>query len=116
MRRSLPVVVLGSLCLASIAQATTYVRVEKDGTKTYSDRPIPGGQSIDVKPAQGYSAPASSASSSRPPEQESTPPLVDLSADVSVGPDGLAVGLGLGLGGVTVVPDTTVGVPLPPLG
>jgi len=70
MRRSLPVVVLGLLCVVSIAQATTYMRVEKDGTKTYSDRPIPGGQPIDVKPAQGYSAPASSVSSSRPPQQE----------------------------------------------
>lgn len=53
---------------------------------------------------------------SQPPAEHATPPLVDLSANVSVGPDGLAVGLGLGLGGVTVVPDTTVGVPLPPLG
>ena len=70
MRRLLPVAVLGSLCVVSIAQATTYMRVEKDGTKTYSDRPIPGGQPIDVKPAQGYSAPASSGSSSRPPQQE----------------------------------------------
>ncbi len=43
------------------------MRVEKDGTKTYSDRPIPGGEPIDVKPAQGYSAPASSGISSRPP-------------------------------------------------
>ena len=70
MRRSLPILVLGSLCVVSIAQATTYVRVEKDGTKTYSDRPIPGGEPIDLKPAQGYSAPASSGISSRPPEQE----------------------------------------------
>ena len=43
MKRSLPVLVLASLCVVSTAQATTYVRVEKDGTKTYSDRPIPGG-------------------------------------------------------------------------
>jgi len=70
MRRLLPVAVLGSLCVVSIAQATTYMRVEKDGTKTYSDRPIPGGQPIDVKPAQGYSAPAPSGISSRPREQE----------------------------------------------
>jgi hypothetical protein len=70
MRRSLPIVVLGSLCVVSIAQATTYVRVEKDGTKTYSDRPIPGGEPIDLKPAQGYSAPPPSGISSRPREQE----------------------------------------------
>ena len=70
MRRLLPVVALGSLCIVSIAQATTYMRVEKDGTKTYSDRPIPGGEAIDVKPAQGYSSPAPSGISSRPRAQE----------------------------------------------
>ena len=63
--------VLASLCAVSTVQATTYVRVEKDGTKTYSDRPIPGGQPIDLEPAQGYSPPpASSGISSRPPVQE----------------------------------------------
>jgi hypothetical protein len=56
---------------AASALATTYVRVEKDGTKTYSDRPIPGGQPIDLEPAQSYSAPAASAvSSSLPREQQ----------------------------------------------
>jgi Domain of unknown function (DUF4124) len=49
-------VILSSLC-ASQAFATTYVRVEKDGTKTYSDRPLPGGQQVDLQPAQTYSAP-----------------------------------------------------------
>src|SRR4051812_46503667 len=53
-------VLLGSLCVLSTAQATTYVRVEKDGTKTYSDRPIPGGQVVDLQPAQTYSVPAAS--------------------------------------------------------
>jgi hypothetical protein len=66
----LSVLVLASLCVLSTAQATTYMRVEKDGTKTYSDRPIPGGEPIDLKPAQGYSAPASSGISSRPPDAE----------------------------------------------
>ena len=70
MRRSLPILVLASLCVISTAQATTYVRVEKDGTKTYSDRPIPGGEPIDVKPAQGYSAPAPSGISTRPRAEE----------------------------------------------
>jgi hypothetical protein len=65
MRRSLPLLLLGSLCVVLTAQATTYMRVEKDGTKTYSDRPIPGGQPIDVQPAQGYSAPPSSGISTR---------------------------------------------------
>jgi len=69
MRRSIPVLMLGLLCVVSAAQATTYMRVEKDGTKTYSDRPMPGGQPIDVQPAQGYSAPVSGIST-RPPEQE----------------------------------------------
>lgn len=46
-------------CLAaSAALATTYVRVEKDGTKTYSDRPLPGGQPVEIEPAQTYSAPS----------------------------------------------------------
>jgi len=63
--------VIGTLCVATTALATTYVRVEKDGTKTYSDRPLPGGQPIDVQPAQTYSAPApSSADSSLPREQQ----------------------------------------------
>jgi hypothetical protein len=68
MSRPLPLLVLGSLCVVSMAQATTYMRVEKDGTKTYSDRPLAGGQAVDLKPAQGYSAPASSGISSRPAE------------------------------------------------
>ena len=46
-----------SLLAASGALAETYVRVEKDGTKTYSDRPLPGGQPVDLQPAQTYSAP-----------------------------------------------------------
>jgi hypothetical protein len=48
---------LGLLCVVSTAVATTYVRVEKDGTKTYSDRPLPGGQPVELEPAQTYSAP-----------------------------------------------------------
>jgi len=45
------------LAATSAALATTYVRVEKDGTKTYSDRPFPGGVPVVVEPAQTYSAP-----------------------------------------------------------
>jgi hypothetical protein len=60
---------MASLTLASAALATTYVRVEKDGTKTYSDRPIPGGQPVDLEPAQTYSAPAPSATSDLSSEQ-----------------------------------------------
>jgi hypothetical protein len=60
---------LGSLFVAS-AQATTYVRVEKDGTKTYSDRPIPGGQVVEMEPAQTYSAPPQSSVDSRLPREQ----------------------------------------------
>lgn len=60
MKRAL-VILLGSLALSTTiptAFATTYVRVEPDGTKTYSDRPIPGGQPIEIQTAQTYSAPS----------------------------------------------------------
>ena len=55
MRRSLALITLS--LAAATAFATTYVRVEKDGTKTYSDRPIPGGTPIEIQSAQTYSAP-----------------------------------------------------------
>jgi len=69
MKRQSLALLLGSLCAMS-AFATTYVRVEKDGTKTYSDRPIPGGQPVDLQPAQTYSAPPSAVTSQRPSEEE----------------------------------------------
>jgi uncharacterized protein DUF4124 len=52
---------LVSLSAASMAWATTYVRVEKDGSKTYSDRPLPGGQPVELQAPQTYSAPQNSA-------------------------------------------------------
>jgi hypothetical protein len=65
---------LGTLCVVSTAVATTYVRVEKDGTKTYSDRPLPGGQPVELEPAQTYSAPQQPATgprdSSRAPAEQ----------------------------------------------
>jgi len=62
MKRALTI--FGSLLAASaFVQATTYVRVEKDGSKTYSDRPLPGGQPVEIQPAQTYSAPATPSSS-----------------------------------------------------
>ncbi|HET7812043.1 MAG TPA: DUF4124 domain-containing protein [Steroidobacteraceae bacterium] len=64
---------LGTLLASSAAFATTYVRVEKDGTKTYSDRPLPGGQPIDLKPAQTYSAPPSSIGSGGPVTEGADP-------------------------------------------
>jgi hypothetical protein len=56
MNRSFAVILLSSLC-ATLASAETYVRVEKDGSKTYSDRPLAGGQPVEIQPAQTYSAP-----------------------------------------------------------
>jgi hypothetical protein len=44
--------------LASAVLADTWVRVEKDGTKTYSDRPLAGGTPVVLNSAQTYSAPA----------------------------------------------------------
>jgi hypothetical protein len=63
-------VILASLSLAATAFATTYVRVEKDGSKTYSDRPLPGGQPVDVQPAQSYSAPSAPSSDPTAPREE----------------------------------------------
>jgi hypothetical protein len=60
---------LALLAATSVALATTYVRVEKDGTKTYSDRPIPGGVPVEVEPAQTYQAPPRSPAASGPAEQ-----------------------------------------------
>ena len=72
MRRASVVIFIGSLLVASGALATTYVRVEKDGTKTYSDRPLPGGHPVELQPAQTYSAPAApSVDRTRPPEEQS---------------------------------------------
>ena len=71
MKRQSLVFLLGSLCAVSAAMATTYVRVEKDGTKTYSDRPIPGGKEVELQPAQTYSTPPSAVTSdSRRPREE----------------------------------------------
>jgi len=74
MKRVFVALCLSSLCAAQ-ALAETYVRVEKDGSKTYSDRPLPGGQPVEIQPAQTYSAPppppiGSSASPTLPREQQ----------------------------------------------
>jgi hypothetical protein len=58
------VILLGSMLATSVTFATTYVRVEKDGSKTYSDRPLPGGKPVELEPAQTYSSPPSSVGSS----------------------------------------------------
>jgi hypothetical protein len=60
-----------TLCAAP-SLAETYVRVEKDGSKTYSDRPLPGGHPVEIQAAQTYSAPPPSsgdANSNLPREQ-----------------------------------------------
>src|SRR5687767_13558852 len=69
MKRALLASLLTLYAVSALAE--TYVRVEKDGTKTYSDRPIPGGQPINVEPVPRSSdtpatpAPAVSANLSR---------------------------------------------------
>jgi hypothetical protein len=69
MKRALLASLLTLYAVSTLAE--TYVRVEKDGTKTYSDRPIPGGQPINLEPVPRSSdsppppAPAVSASLSR---------------------------------------------------
>ncbi len=68
--KRLSLFLLASVCAAS-AFATTYVRVEKDGSKTYSDRPIPGGQPVELANAQTYSSPTTpNSSSSRTPREQ----------------------------------------------
>ncbi len=57
MKRAFVIFIAGTLLPCAIAFATTYVRVEKDGTKTYSDRPMPGGHPIEIEAAQTYDAP-----------------------------------------------------------
>lgn len=69
MKRSRLALSLVLLSAASAALATTYVRVEKDGSKTYSDRPIPGGVPVEVQSAQGYTAPPPAVNSGLPAEQ-----------------------------------------------
>jgi hypothetical protein len=70
MKRKPIAMFLGALLVAAAASATTYVRVEKDGTKTYSDRPMPGGQPVDLEPAQTYSAPQPASPSASPASRE----------------------------------------------
>jgi hypothetical protein len=72
MKRASLVILLGSLLAATAAQGTTYMRVEKDGSKTYSDRPLPGGQEVVIESAQTYSAPPAPppGDASRSPEQQ----------------------------------------------
>jgi hypothetical protein len=83
MKRVSLVILLSSLCAVQ-ALAETYVRVEKDGTKTYSDRPLPGGQPVEIQPAQTYSAPSPSASGSNsrvPREQQLLQEMTDFRYD-----------------------------------
>jgi len=70
MTRATLVIFLASMTAASAALADTYVRTEKDGTKTYSDRPLPGGKPVVLESAQTYSAPSSS-DPTRPLEMQS---------------------------------------------
>jgi hypothetical protein len=58
-----------TIAAASAALATTYVRVEKDGSKTYSDRPLPGGQPVELQAPQTYTAPPATPNQNLPAEQ-----------------------------------------------
>lgn len=49
-------IVLGIL-LAAAASATTYKWVDRNGVTHYSDRPQPGAEIIELKPAQTFDAP-----------------------------------------------------------
>ena len=82
------VIFIGSLLAASTAFATTYVRTEKDGTKTYSDRPLPGGHPIEIQPAQTYSAPptAPSVDRTRPAEEQSLMAAANFSYQCALSP------------------------------
>jgi hypothetical protein len=71
MTRATLVLFLVSMAAAPAALADTYVRVEKDGTKTYSDRPLPGGKLVVLESAQTYSSPAPASDPTRPLEQQS---------------------------------------------
>jgi hypothetical protein len=122
MKRTSLAILLGSL-LVSAAQATTYVRVEPDGTKTYSDRPLAGGHPVDVQPAQTYSTPASSAQSHRRGEAQGLDDAADFHYECSLtprndetftNPDSVSVGLMLrpGLRSGDTLTFTMDGVPL----
>jgi len=71
-----------------------------------------------AEPAPSPSTPGTTETPAPTPSQPATPtptptPLVGLTAEASLGPAGLDIGLGLGVVGVPVLPETHVGVPLP---
>jgi RNA polymerase sigma factor (sigma-70 family) len=76
----------------------------------------PTDQPTTTPPPSGPATDPASPAAPPPADKPSAPPLVDVSASVSAGPGGLGLGIGLSLGGIPVVPSTTVGVPLPRVG
>jgi hypothetical protein len=70
MTRATLVILLASMTAAPAVLADTYVRTEKDGTKTYSDRPLPGGEKVVLESAQTYT-PAPVSDPTRPQEMQS---------------------------------------------
>jgi hypothetical protein len=66
------------MTLATAASATTYTWTDENGQVHYSDRPHPGATEVDLRPAQGYAAPAprtepaAAATSSPPPAATSS--------------------------------------------
>jgi hypothetical protein len=105
------------LCIAAASSfATTYVRVEKDGTKTYSDRPMPGGQPIEIQSAQTYSAPPSAGTASDVPKEQQllNPESVALGVSLSPALRGGDV-VDLRLDGAPVGPENTVNFVVKPV-
>ncbi|MBA2956657.1 sigma-70 family RNA polymerase sigma factor [Nocardioides sp. CGMCC 1.13656] len=86
-----------------------------DGPGT-ATAPAPSVAPAPTQPAAPSGSPAPTPSSPSTPDQPSSPTapaLVDATVSVSAGPAGIDVGLGLGVAGVPVLPETHVGVPLP---
>ena len=69
----------------SAAFAQVYRSVAEDGTVTFSDRPTPGAESVQVPPTSSYTPPAlPSISSSAPPELKQTSDEADRPQSIAV--------------------------------
>lgn len=79
-----------------------------------SQAPFQAPSPAPAQPPVAPSQPAPTSEAPAPvPSGPTSPALVDLTLEVSAGPAGIDVGLGLGVVGVPVLPETHVGVPLP---
>lgn len=98
---------------------------DPDPGRPSSEAPVPGpvpsqetqpDQPTQVPPSETPAPTPQAPTAPTPTAPGAPPPLVDLTAEVSIGPAGIDVGLGLGVVGVPVLPETHVGVPLPGTG